>query len=167
MLQLKYIIELLYKRRSNKMRQYSIFDVSEWFLSKESMTPKKLQKLSYYFEAWCHALFNRSLINDTRFEAWIHGPVSPELYSKYRDYGWNDIEQTGDNSSTFEPKALDLLQSVWMTYGDKTANELEALTHSETPWKNARKGLDETEPSDNEILAEDMREYYLSIYSGD
>ena len=54
-----------------------------------------------------------------------------------------------------------------MTYGDKTANELEALTHSETPWKNARKGLDETEPSDNEILAEDMREYYLSIYSGD
>ena len=63
------------------MRQYSIFDVSEWFLSKESMTPKKLQKLSYYFEAWCHALFNRSLINDTRFEAWIHGPVSPELYS--------------------------------------------------------------------------------------
>ncbi len=149
------------------MRQYSIFDISDWFLSKEAMTPKKLQKLSYYFEAWCHALFGCSLINDTRFEAWIHGPVSPDLYKKYREYGWNDIEQTKDNSELFDDKTLELLESVWVTYGDKSANELEALTHSETPWKNARKGLDETEPSDNEILAEDMREYYLSIYSGD
>ncbi|GAD41456.1 hypothetical protein Javan59_0006 [Streptococcus phage Javan59] len=150
------------------MKQYSIFDVSEWFLSKESMTPKKLQKLSYYFEAWCHALFNRSLINDTHFEAWVHGPVSPELYNEYKEYGWNDIEQhKKDNSETFEPKALELLQSVWLTYGDKSANELEALTHSEIPWRNARKGLEETEPSNNQISSQDMHEYYLSIYIGD
>src|SRR3712207_9388330 len=66
--------------RSFNMKQYSIFDVADWFLSKEKMTPKKLQKLSYYFEAWCHALFGRTLVNDTQFEAWVHGPVSPELY---------------------------------------------------------------------------------------
>lgn len=149
------------------MKQYSIFDVSEWFLSKESMTPKKLQKLSYYFEAWCHALFNCSLINDTHFEAWVHGPVSPELYNEYKEYGWNDIEQHKDNSETFEPKALELLQSVWLTYGNKSANELEALTHSEIPWRNARKGLEETEPSNNKISSQDMHEYYLSIYIGD
>lgn len=149
------------------MKQYSIFDVSDWFLSKEEMTPKKLQKLSYYFEAWCHALFGRTLVNDTQFEAWVHGPVSPELYSKYREYGWNDIEQKENNSAIFEPKALELLESVWATYGDKSANELEALTHSETPWRNARIGLSEDEPSNLKISEEDMHDYYLSIYIGD
>lgn len=149
------------------MKQYSIFDVADWFLSKEKMTPKKLQKLSYYFEAWCHALFGRTLVNDTQFEAWVHGPVSPELYSKYRKYGWNDIEQKENNSVIFEPKALELLESVWMTYGDKSANELEALTHSEMPWRNARIGLSEDEPSHIKISGDDMHDYYLSIYIGD
>ncbi|KAA0967473.1 DUF4065 domain-containing protein [Streptococcus cristatus] len=149
------------------MKKYSIFNISDWFLSKEAMTPKKLQKLSYYFEAWSHALFNDSLISDTTFEAWVHGPVSPELYSRYKEFGWNDIEQTEDNSDLFDNKTLDLLESVWITYGSKSANELEALTHSELPWINARKGLGETEPSHEPINAEDMKEYYRSIYIGD
>ena len=62
---------------------------------------------------------------------------------------------------------MELLESVWFTYGDKSANELEALTHSEDPWKNAREGLKEMEPSDKPIDTEDMKEYYLSIYIGD
>ncbi|WFQ91019.1 hypothetical protein MFERI13461_00453 [Mycoplasma feriruminatoris] len=39
--------------------KYSYKDISDWFLSKESMTPKKLQKLTYYAEAWALALFNQ------------------------------------------------------------------------------------------------------------
>ena len=149
------------------MKKYSIFDISDWFLSKEAMTPKKLQKLSYYFVAWGYALYNAALISDTVVQAWVHGPVSPELYNKYREYGWNDIEQKEDNSKLFDSKTLELLESVWFTYGDKSANELEALTHSEDPWKNAREGLKEMEPSDKPIDTEDMKEYYLSIYIGD
>lgn len=49
---------------------YSIFDISKYFLSNvTNVTPKKLQKLCYYAEAWSHALFNRSIINDSHFEA--------------------------------------------------------------------------------------------------
>src|SRR5690554_5489208 len=107
------------------MKSYTWQEVSDWFLSKESMTPKKLQKLTYYFEAWSNALFNTSLINNTSFEAWVHGPVSPELYVKYRSYRWNDIEKKEDNSDLFDDKTLDLLESVWITYGEKSANELE------------------------------------------
>ena len=72
-----------------------------------------------------------------------------------------------NNSVIFEPKALELLESVWMTYGDKSANELEALTHSEMPWRNARIGLSEDEPSNLKISEKDMHDYYLSIYIGD
>lgn len=55
------------------------------------MTPKKkLQKLTYYAEVWSHALLDRSIVNDTNFEAWAYGPASSELYGKYRDFGSAD-----------------------------------------------------------------------------
>ena len=42
----------------------TVFDVSDWFLSKESMTPKKLQKLCYYYKAWGLALYDEDLLNE-------------------------------------------------------------------------------------------------------
>lgn len=149
------------------METYSVLDVTDWFLSKESMTPKKLQKLSYYFEAWGNALYHTSLINDTHFEAWANGPVSPELYSKYREYEWTLVPEKEANNSKFNKDALELLESVWVTYGDRSANELEALTHKEEPWRAAREGLDDEEPSNNVIDPEIMKRYYESIYIGD
>lgn len=149
------------------MDGYKWQDVSDWFLSQESMSPKKLQKLTYYFEAWSNALFNKSLINNTKFEAWVHGPVSPELYREYKEYKWNDIDKKESNEDVFDEKTLDLLNSVWLTYGDMSANELEALTHQETPWISARVGLDKYENSSRVIKPEDMRKYYYSIYIGD
>ncbi|MBU5668497.1 DUF4065 domain-containing protein [Peptoniphilus sp. MSJ-1] len=148
------------------MQTYSYRDVSDWFLSKESMSPKKLQKLTYYSEAWSNALFKESLINDTSFEAWVHGPVSPELYKDYKEYGWNEIPQKPDNSKRFIDKVIELLESVWETYGDKSANELEALTHQEYPWIKAREGYKELENSNAKIEPEVMGEYYRSIYIG-
>lgn len=149
------------------MATYSIFDIANWFLSKEKMSPKKLQKLSYYAVAWGQALLNKNIANDTKFEAWVHGPVSPELYREYKSYGWSDIETVETNESNFDEKTLDLLESVWITYGENSANELEALTHLEDPWLNARKGLGEFESSSKEIKTEDMKNYYSSIYIGD
>ena len=146
---------------------YNILDIAQWFLSKESMTPKKLQKLSYYAEAWSNALFERNLISDDSFEAWVHGPVSPKLYNEYKVYKWQEIPEKEDNSSVFKDEDLDLLESVWVTYGHNSANDLEALTHTESPWINARIGLNEDESSNNIISTEDMKDYYSRIYIGD
>lgn len=148
------------------MKQYSIFEIADWFLSKASMTPKKLEKLTYYAEAWSNALYGKSLINDAEFEAWAHGPAAPTLYQQYKSYGWNMIPKKPEDE-TFDSQVLDLLESVWVTYGDKSANELEALTHSEVPWKKARKGLPEGASSQEKISKKDMKEYYRSIYNGD
>lgn len=149
------------------MESYSIYDIADWFLSQSEMSPKKLQKLSYYALAWGYALLDTSIINDTNFEAWVHGPVSPELYREYRDHGWNDIDKKESNEDKFDEKTLDILRSVWYTYGESSANELEALTHTEAPWMNARKGLEEFENSNKTIDALDMQNYYSSIYIGD
>lgn len=39
---------------------------------------KKLQKLCYYAQAWAYALKGYRL-EDTDYQAWVHGPFSPAL----------------------------------------------------------------------------------------
>ncbi|MFB9769788.1 Panacea domain-containing protein [Lactiplantibacillus modestisalitolerans] len=146
---------------------YNINDVAAWFISKEPMSDKKLQKLSYYAVAWGWALFNKSIIDDDKFEAWVHGPVSPTLYQEYKEYGWTDIDTPKTGNPDIGEPLSGLLESVWVTYGDKSGNELEALTHSEAPWQEARIGLNLNAPSNNEIATKTMRNFYLSIYNGD
>jgi len=143
----------------------SIYELADWFLNKESMPHKKLQKLCYYSVAWYYALYNSDLVNDSEFQAWIHGPVSSDLYSKYRKYGWNLIEKA-ELKQEFIKEIEEFLEIVYNTYGDYSGHELEALTHGELPWIEARRGLSEFEPSTNPISKETMKNYYLSIYNG-
>lgn len=125
---------------------YTVYDVAEWFLHKESMSPKKLQKLCYYAYAWGLVFFNESKENlgnklyKERLEAWVHGPVSPDLYRKYAEYGYSNIEKNNDLECEFEPDVINLLEQVYEVYGNYDGNELESITHQEVPWINARKG---------------------------
>lgn len=148
------------------MSGIGVVEVSDFFLNKESMSPKKLQKLTYYAEAWHQALLNEKLINDDNFEAWVHGPVAPTLYQKYKEYGWQKIPKKVTELN-FDDNTLEILESVWNTYGNQDGNSLEALTHTEMPWKKARLGFQSNENSQVVISPDGMREYYKSIYIGD
>ena len=142
----------------------SIFDVANWFLAKEKMTHKKLQKLCYYAQAWSLAIGPQP-ISTAEFEAWVHGPVCRELYTKYKEYGFDYIPKNPPvDLFTLEEESL--LESVWETYGDMSANGLEALSHSEPPWKKARLGYAPNENCSVMISHSDMAEYYRSIYAG-
>ena len=74
-----------------KKEKITIYTISDFFLSKRALTPKKLQKLVYYAYAWFIALNNQSAeeIESVLFEeapeAWVHGPVFPSLYAKYKE----------------------------------------------------------------------------------
>lgn len=150
--------------QENDSGKYSIFDIADWFLQKENMTHKKLQKLCYYAQAWCFALKGYRLAN-TDFQAWIHGPVSPVLYERFKGFGCETIKINTDRLITFEDEDLELLEDVWETYGDKTGNALEALSQRELPWEEARQGYNETERCRVIIIPESMRRYYRSIYN--
>lgn len=146
--------------------KYSIFDVANWFLLKETMTHKKLQKLCYYAQAWFYAVKNERL-TDTVFEAWVHGPVSPVLYDKFKGFGFSAIKILENYETVIKAEDLELLESVWKTYGDRTGNALEALSHSEPPWNIARIGYSPNERCEVAISPELMKNYYQSIYLGD
>ena len=152
----------------------TIEQVAQWFLSLVSMSNKKLQKLCYYAYCW-FIVFNNDLelINENnstdirvlcsdKFQAWIHGPVCLRLYHRYKEYGWHDIPR-----ATFKPefsKELEsLLKQVWEAYGAFTADELETISHGETPWKNARKGYQNGDACSNEISDYDILRYYSNL----
>lgn len=148
---------------------YSKKDIANYFLSNvDGVTPKKLQKLCYYAEAWTQALLDRDLMVDAKFEAWIHGPVDPGLYQDYKENGWNTIEKPENNDfDHISEDVIELLDSVISTYGDLSGNELEAITHRETPWIEARNGYGENDACNVELSKETMKDYYRQIYIGD
>ena len=145
--------------------KYSVFDIADWFLKKGNMTQKKLQKMCYYAQAWCYALNGYRLMNSD-FQAWIHGPVSPALYEKFRRFGYDTIKIKGNVNIELDKQDEELLEDVWETYGDRTGNALEALAHREAPWIEARKGYSENERCTVVISPESMKRYYKSIYLG-
>lgn len=150
----------------NEVGKYSVFDIANWFLAKSEMTHKKLQKLCYYAQAWCYAL-NHYRLQDTDFQAWVHGPVSPALWEKFKSFGFAPIVMKGKCSTVIDSEDLQLLEDVWDTYGQSTGNALEALTHREAPWIEARRGYDSSERCSVVISPESMASYYKSIYSRD
>lgn len=146
--------------------KYSVIEIANWFLTKSPMSHLKLQKLCYYAQAWNYALKNTRLI-DSDFQAWVHGPVSPALYEKFRIFGFDSIKIKGNYKSTIDDEDIEILESVWTTYGDYAANALEALTHRELPWMEARIGYKPEERCQVVILPSTMKKYYLSIYNGE
>lgn len=159
------VVKNMYNRA---MKQLPIHNLADWFLAKEPMTHKKLQKICYYAVAWGWALMNKDIITDDRFEAWVHGPVAPTLYETYKGNGWNDIPAVKqENVAKVSSDLSEVLESVWLTYGEKSGNELEALSHSEKPWIEAREGLEPHVRSDKPISPETMAEFYNSIKSTD
>lgn len=150
----------------DEIGKYSVFDIADWFLAKGVMTPKKLQKLCYYAQAWCYALKGYRLM-DTDFQAWVHGPVSPALYERFKSFGYSGIKIANIPQFRIDEEDIALLEDVWATYGEKSGNELELLTHREAPWKEARLGYAPSDRCTVIIDPEVMKTYYRSIYTGE
>lgn len=141
----------------------------------EDVSHKKLQKLVYYVEAW-HLVHLDSSIVDEDFEAWIHGPVVPELYSELKDFGFNNIDVINDEFDTIDEELkaiiqrngitdeqLELIHSVLDKYASLSAFELEILSHNEKPWLDAREGLSPNSSSKNKINKGSMKGFYHSL----
>lgn len=138
-------------------------DLAKIITSLGSFTHKQLQKISYYAQAWHWALYDRPL-TDARFEAWVHGPVCPELYGVYKSCGWNPIPRPSINNSDYCEDEVNFVTMIVDTFGGFTGDELESMTHLEEPWLKARTGLQTWEASNREIDPNLMKDYYRKMY---
>lgn len=140
-------------------------NVARYFLSKdETLTDKQVQKLVYYAYCWYIVKNNTSKdeIKDKIFdevpEAWIHGPVFPNLYQEMTHNRKKFLENKDYENMSEDLK--EFLDTIFEAYGKYSGNELENLTHSEEPWKRARNGIASNEPSNNKLDDKVIYEYY-------
>lgn len=130
-----------------------------------SLSILKLQKLLYYVQAW-HLAFGRGPFFAGRFQAWVHGPVSREVYDRFKDtHSLFSTVGERDIRSSFNPNALptearDHIDEILEAYGKFSGVQLENMTHEEFPWVQARGTLKPFERCETEIEEGLMREFY-------
>jgi uncharacterized phage-associated protein len=143
-----------------------VADYILWFAHEtgDCITNLKLQKLVYYAQAWCLALHGKPLFSDS-LQAWVHGPVQPELYQRFRCYRYNPIAE--DVHKPDLPASVEKhLNEIMAAFGGFTAYDLERMVHAETPWLAARKGLPADVASTAEIDMDEMKSFYRALADG-
>jgi uncharacterized phage-associated protein len=144
------------------IKTLNCFDIAEYFIKLANETGSfisnlKLQKLVYYAQAW-HLALNGEPLFPEDFEAWVHGPVIPQLYQKYQKFGWHPIEQ--EVNPDLPITVQEFLDEVAQEYLACDAYELEQMIHIETPWRFARGDLPPDTPSTSVIRQEWIKEYF-------
>ena len=125
------------------------------------LTNLKLQKLVYYAQAWHLALKGKPLFDD-EIQAWVHGPVVPSLYVRFKKYRWEVVTEKPNWPDLPDPVCKHLVE-VFSVYGKFSAWDLERMTHQELPWQNARKGLTLDAEGKHPISHKDMQHFYAKL----
>lgn len=132
----------------------NIKKVANYFLEKENMSQKKLQKMCFYAYSW-YLYFNNDIetgfnskLFPNDFEGWVHGPVSFVLYKAFPFVGSKPLKVKKSFGFINEENAslVSFLDLVYDTFKEYTGNELEEMTHLEKPWREARIGKQLFEP---------------------
>lgn len=127
------------------------------------ITPLKLQKMVFYADAWYMALNDGEPLIDDHFEAWVHGPVSRSLYSRFSDYKWRPITAEISCPAELSDDVKNHLNEIYDIFGGFDAYELERMTHNEDPWLHARNGIPNDEPCTTLIDKGVTADFYRSI----
>lgn len=125
---------------------YEVKDIAQKIISRvqedcgDVMTNLKLQKLLYYMQGFHLAVFGKPLFI-AEIEAWMYGPVVPEIYENYKPYGCSPL-YNDDQYKPIEmtPEEEDLFDQVYEAYGQFSALKLMQMTHNEDPWKSVSPG---------------------------
>ena len=135
-------------------------EVAQYFVSLvdedagDSISNLKLQKLLYYAQGFHLAFFDQVLFPEA-IKAWMYGPVVPQVWHKYKDFGSGPISVEPVNLERYSPRTREFLDEVYEVYGQFTAPRLRDMKHSEPPWKNTRQG----EP----ISHASMKEFFKTL----
>lgn len=143
-----------------------VFEVARYIIVKigKPISALKLEKLTYYCQAWSLAWDGVPLFNED-FEAWANGPVCRDLYNMHRGQfllNQNFLSEYNiENVFTKEEK--ETMDSVLDFYGDKEPHWLSELTHKERPWKETRGTCRQGEYCDSIINKSLIQEYYSGL----
>lgn len=140
-------------------------EIAKWFVlatdreSGNATTHLKVQKLLYYAQGWSLAKFGKPLF-DEDLQAWAHGPVCRSVYDYYKNCGFDPLP-TKKVKASFGSSVLRLLTVVNDKYSIYSAKGLEAMTHKERPWLEARGDLPADARCGTVISKKTMKDHFL------
>ena len=124
---------------------YSAREIADWFIAwaeniDAEVSNLKLQKILYYAQGNYLARTGTPLFAD-QVQAWGHGPVVPDVYHSYKQFGPRAIDPDTALDDSFDwGKYRDVEQfllEMWNRYGSLAAWALRERTHKEAPWVDA------------------------------
>jgi len=108
---------------------YTASDIANYFLFKgqsdqELISNLKLQKRIDYAQGLHLACSGTKLFKE-KIKAWAYGPVAPELYTVYQEFGANGIP----SNESFDPESIDeetreFLDEIYSVFGQFSAIRL-------------------------------------------
>jgi len=141
--------------------------ISYIFAHTTDVTPLALQKLLYFIQGIYLALYHKALYPED-CQAWVHGPAYESVYLLFKNFKYNPIEEPRfvmfrHRFHKLDPEALELIDNVLGSFGMYSGKVLEAITHRETPWVEARRGYLPEENSDEVITKSAMQQYFTQV----
>lgn len=145
--------------------------VKKAIAEKKFITQMKLQKMVYFAHGYHLAKYGTPLVEEN-FQAWKFGPVIPEIYSNYKLYGSDYINDTRYASflkseevdtTRLSESARDAIEYTWKATKNLTAAELSNWTHlPDSPWSKYY------HENDREAVIENnsIKEYFKGFLSG-
>jgi uncharacterized phage-associated protein len=112
----------------------------------------KLHKLLYLAQRESIIITGEPMFS-APFEAWKYGPVIVEIRDLYRHGALNETLSEAELAE-YQP----VFDYVFKHYANKDSWNLSILTHSESSWKNARKGLSPEDHGSTQLSLTDIRQ---------
>ena len=131
----------------------------------------KLQKVLYFIQAFFLISTPEPCFRE-KIEAWDFGPVVPEAYREYKQFGSSNIPRVsyiidfdsediwnskvkryvGDSIREADQKRI---EAVVDRFAEYSATDLVSITHNQSPWKDAY-----VPHMNNEITTDAIKEYF-------
>ena len=153
-----YSLKGKYKKEDKCMA--SAIEISKYVISyfnnnNINITNLKLQKILYYIQGYYLKKYDLPAFSEPIYN-WPYGPVVPDVYFEYNEYGNKCIFLSADSStpSKFNSTLMSLIRDVISKCANYTAFQLVDKTHSETPWLNSNRG--------EEISIDSIHSYFSS-----
>lgn len=121
------------------------------------MNKYKLQQLCYLYSGWITAYQDNTNIRNNIFVTSPHGPQTASLMHEYKNYGFENIIHTSSTNVDFSETELFVLESIWLTYGDKSYEELEAINMTAPPYHNTEYYYGLNYPIDTQHIKEHFK----------
>ena len=123
------------------------------------LTEMQVQKLLYYVQGWSLGLRGAPVFGE-QFEAWPYGPVVREVNAALSGQAPLPVE-LGCEAKLSRDEAF-LVRAVWEAYKKYSPLGLSDKTHAESPWRDARQGLEPHAGSDRVIDFEALRAFFTA-----